>query len=211
MRPRDRPCAIRISPQLPGVRVLASGLTLPRDRLEQLARTLSREERARAERLATPLLRRRFVAARGLLRELLAELLGLAPQGVSISTGERGKPFVAGGPAFNLAHSGGLAVYAFGEENEVGVDVERVRTLAQRDRVAAEVFTSTEQRALRQVKSEHRDRAFAQIWTRQEARLKAAGAGLGLMGDEAYETSDWALASFEPAPGFVGATAVWSS
>jgi 4'-phosphopantetheinyl transferase len=193
------------------VQVLASGLTLSGGRLEQLARTLSREERERAERLTTPLLRRRFVAARGLLRELLGELLGLPPQRVAISTGEQGKPFVGGGPAFNLAHSGDLAVYAFNQANEVGVDVERVRTLEQRDRTAAEVFTSAEQRALTQVAAEHRDRAFAEIWTRKEARLKATGVGLRLMNDEAYETSDWALASFEPAPGFVGAIAVSSS
>jgi phosphopantetheinyl transferase (holo-ACP synthase) len=88
---------------------------------------------------------------------------------------------------------------------------ERVRTLAQRDRSTAEVFTSAGQRALRQVATENRDRASAEIWTRKEASLEATRVGLRLMNDVAYETSDWALASFEPAPGFVGAIAVSSS
>lgn len=64
---------------------------------------------------------------------------------------------------------------------------------------------------MRQVATEHRDRAFVEIWTRKEARLKAAGGGLRLIDDLASETSECALASFEPAPGFVGAVAVSSS
>jgi 4'-phosphopantetheinyl transferase len=177
-------------------------------------------------RLATPLLRRRFVAARGLLRELLAPLLCVLPEELEIEAGAGGKPRVDGGPFFNLAHCGELAVFALGPA-EVGVDVERVRPLRDRDRVAAEVFTPRERSALDTVAAERRDEAFAVGWTRKESYLKARGDGLGIplqrlevtvrpdeparllwVADEPREPARWSLTTFVPAPGYVGALAV---
>src|SRR5688572_19966762 len=60
--------------------VWSAWLDQPEERVVQLARVLSDDERRRATKLRFERHRRRFVAARGLLRLLLGQYLGLAPE-----------------------------------------------------------------------------------------------------------------------------------
>ena len=64
--------------------------------LRQLESTLSLEEKARADRFHFVNDRNRFVAARGLLRELLGGYLRQAPATLEFSYGKHGKPFLSG-------------------------------------------------------------------------------------------------------------------
>src|SRR5688572_19430984 len=173
--------------------------------LEQL---LTQEERRRAAAFAFERDRRRFVAARARLRRLLGERLGVAPHAVRILYNPQGKPQLAPGYdrdlRFNVAHSGELAVYAFADGADVGIDVEAVRELDDADAIAASAFSPGEYRAYRAF-------GFFYCWTRKEAYLKALG--LGLQPElQALDTSlpprGWRMESFAPAPGFVAALAV---
>jgi 4'-phosphopantetheinyl transferase len=163
-----------------GATVVAAPLTVSTARRHALEATLAAEERERAARLASDELRRRFVVARGLLRERLGALLGVAPGAVAIGYGRHGKPRVAGPLRFNVAHSGELVLVATAWEREVGVDVERVRRLSDPAGLAAAVLAPEEQEALAALPEHERGLALLRAWTAKEAYLKARGNGLSV-------------------------------
>lgn len=217
------------------VDVWVAGLDVSSTALAAYADLLAADERERVERLHFDHLRTRFIAGRGILRSLLAGYLHVAPESIVFSYGEYGKPLLAfpdaaamGLPAFafNLAHTQSLAAYAFASSGRIGVDIECVRPVVERDQIVKQYFSSREWRALAALPIEQRDEAFYLGWTRKEAYLKALGAGLvhpldsfnvsltpgdpALLeiapGQPAQET--WSLLPFVPAPGCHGAVAL---
>ncbi|MDE3066696.1 MAG: AMP-binding protein [Verrucomicrobiota bacterium] len=166
------------------VHVFCAWLDLPASRLEQLAETLSGDERARAGRFAFARDRDRFLAGRGLLREILGRLLRVEPAQLVFAYGDHGKPRLAGPVAgrfmhFNLAHSGALGVYAVSARHEVGVDVERLRPVAEAGRIVANYFSEGERKYWLSLAERERTEFFFSCWTRKEALLKATGDGIG--------------------------------
>jgi 4'-phosphopantetheinyl transferase len=154
-------------------------LDLPASARRGPAVCLSPEERQRADRYHRPLDRRRFVAARGWLRHLLARQLLCAPSEVPIVTDDLGKPRIAGSNLrFSAAHSAGIALYATSWTMEVGVDIESIQATADVDRIAARFFTRAEQRALASLPPAQRRDASFRCWTRKEAYGKGIGTGL---------------------------------
>ena len=188
-----------------------------------LAACLSADERERAGGLLTGTHQRRFVVARGMLRQLLGRYLDQAPDAVAFSRGAHGKPFLQkGGLHFNVSHTHELALYAIARNREVGIDVEWPRPQVAHEQIAARFFSLEEQEALAQVPDEERRAAFYNIWTRKEAYVKARGdgiaAGLGTfavsLGAEAVllrsdegrdEVERWKLMALKPADGYVAA------
>ena len=189
----------------------------------ELAAGLSAEESERASGLLTGTHQRRFVVARGMLRQLLGLYLDQDPGAVAFSRGAHGKPFLQkGGLHFNVSHTHELALYAIARNREVGIDVEWPRPQVAHEQIAARFFSLEEQEALAQVPDEARRAAFYNIWTRKEAYVKARGdgiaAGLGtfavslgaeaalLRSDEGRdELERWKLMALEPATGYVAA------
>jgi 4'-phosphopantetheinyl transferase len=139
-------------------------------------------ETARSARFRSEPARRRFIGGHVLLRTVLGEFVGVAPQKLRFDHGPRGKPRLANNPAdsvwFSLAHSGELAVVAISATSEVGVDVERIRPIPEALKIAERAFDSSSCTALRETAPEHRDATFLRCWTRLEALVKAAGCGL---------------------------------
>lgn len=150
--------------------------------LARLERVLAPEESDRARGFRTAALRAAFIAARGLLRAILARSLGLDPARLPLEAGAGGKPRVAL-PArlrFNLAHSGGCALYALGHDRELGVDLERVKPMPDAESIARRFFSPAEAADILSLGARERDAAFFRCWTRKEAYVKATGEGLGL-------------------------------
>lgn len=184
------------------------------------ARLLSAEERARAERLALPRDRMRFVAGRSRLREILAGYAGVPPERLEFGYGPHGRPAIEA-IDFNLAHADDIAALAVCRAFPVGIDLERLREL---DAATARRYLSARELAeLGALPAEQRGVAQIRAWTRKEAYLKALGLGLaadpggvevsigaeaelrsGLDGDAAR----WSLRNLSPAPGVIGALAV---
>src|SRR5436309_1175215 len=77
------------------VHVWRAPLDLPHDRLESLRGALAQDERERASRFHFERDRRRFIAARGLLREILGRYVGLSPGGLWFGYTPYGKPHLA--------------------------------------------------------------------------------------------------------------------
>lgn len=147
-------------------------------------RWLSHDERARAARFAAPEEGRRFAVARAVLRSVLGEVCGLAPDEVVLGTEEGGRPVIVPcdgrrPPDFNLSHSGRWALIAVAPPGRrVGVDLEwegrEVDCLA----MARTMFQPAETRRLEVLEGVRRRREFFRLWTAKEAYVKADGAGV---------------------------------
>jgi 4'-phosphopantetheinyl transferase len=155
---------------------------------------LSAEERARASRFIRARDGRRFMICRGSLRLILGQLTNTSPRDVAFRFGNGGKPELARGPRddgpllrFNVTHSEDLALIAVSLDVEVGVDLERLRTISEAARIVESYFTPAEQAQFATLEEPARASAFLRGWTRKEAILKAKGVGLaGLAAN--YET-----------------------
>lgn len=144
----------------------------------QLEALLDPGESARAARFATPDQRRRYVVSHGVLRLILSRFTGRDPGAIPIAIGKRGKPFVAGGPHFNLSHSDDLALVAVATGGPVGVDVERLRPDLGLDVLARGLLPAPDVEQIEALPPDRRGRAWFQAWTRLEAVAKASGEGL---------------------------------
>lgn len=189
---------------------------------------LSEEERARAERFHDAKARIAFVVARNWLRRVLALYVPVPPPQLRFGETAFGKPFLAsahgGRPvAFNLSHSGELAIVAVAQDMPVGIDIERIRPVSAD--LLAGCLAPRELAMLAALTPELREESFIRCWTRKEACLKAIGVGLNgspasfevsldpsgarllaVESDQA-EADLWQLADLEPAPGYCGTLA----
>jgi 4'-phosphopantetheinyl transferase len=141
------------------------------------------EERERAEQFPLEEPRRRFVVTRATLRTLLGQYLGCAPDHVTLEFTTHGKPRLAKGQAasgikFNVAHSCDYALIAITTRWEVGVDIERLRSVKYAEHIARRYFHPTEIETIMAVPPEVRDAVFLRCWTGKEAVLKAIGSGI---------------------------------
>lgn len=148
--------------------------------------TLSHPERERASRFGLGHLRQRFITAHGILRDILSRYIGVGPECLQFETDVYGKPSLVGaGQAealkFNLSHSEERAACAVARNRRIGVDVERLREIPERESIAAHYFTRGEQGIINNfVTADEKNRAFLTCWTRKEAYIKAIGRGLSI-------------------------------
>ena len=157
-------------------------LDQPPKPLAKLAATLAAVEQERAARFRFPEPRDRFIAGRGLLRELLGAYLNRPAAALRFEQGAHGKPALAGvdagtGLHFNLSHSGGRALYAVARR-EVGVDLECLDRNLNPAAILERVCTPREWAVFQALPTERIRPAFFACWTRKEAIAKALGGGL---------------------------------
>jgi 4'-phosphopantetheinyl transferase len=119
--------------------------------------------------------------ARRALAALLAGYLGGA-DAAELEVADNGKPRLAREPgrlAFNLSHSGGLALIAIAPGGtEIGVDVERLRPRRDLARLAERWLPPADAAAVAAAAESEREAVFYAAWTRHEARVKCTGAGI---------------------------------
>jgi 4'-phosphopantetheinyl transferase len=157
---------------------------------------LATDERTRAAAFHFAPDRHRYIVGRGVLRSLLGAYTGRAPGELEFRYGAFDKPQLLGpGPQFNVSHSGAVALLAFIDGVEVGVDVElEGGEEFPRERIAERFFSAAEVGVLRSLPAHARPRAFLRCWTRKEAFIKARGDGLSLP----LDSFDVTLAPDEP-------------
>lgn len=199
---------------------------------EALFLTLNPDEQGRAERYCFQKDREHFIAARGVLREILGGYLKLEPEQLRFSYNAYGKPALVGedggcGLRFNLSHSHGLALFAIARGREIGVDVEFIRSRLTDEQIGERFFSPREVAGLRALPAEMQREAFFACWTRKEAFIKAKGKGLSLPLDQfdvsltpgepaslmntqedPHEVFRWSLRELFPGRGYAAALAV---
>lgn len=194
------------------------------DMIRRLSSVLNEEEQNRAKRYLLERDKIQFIAARGILRELLARYLRSSAEDIEFVVGAKGKPSTRSNPElrFSLSHSRGLVLYALSKNRELGVDVELQRTEFSIGDIVENYFSAREKAEFLALDGNAQNLAFYVGWTRKEAYLKARGEGLHMKlnafdvsvdpGRPALLRSDdaarWEVHSFCPAPDFVAALAV---
>ena len=193
---------------------------------------LSADEIARAERFYFERDRSRYIIGRGILRTLLGKYLGTEASEIQFNYGPHGKPTlepVSMGQTlqFNLAHSNDRAIFIFGWDRPVGIDIEHVRPLQDADRFAEQFYSARETALINSLPGDDKWNAFYKLWTCKEAFLKAQGSGLTVplnqvevfldgedtarliaIGGDTVQAADWKLWIFNPLPGYQAAIAI---
>jgi 4'-phosphopantetheinyl transferase len=143
-------------------------------------RLLDEAERQRAARYRREADRARFMLARTTLRCLLGRRLGLAPQALVFCSNPFGKLALPPPHAlhFNTSHSGDWVLHAFSASAPVGVDVEAIACDWAALQPLDNVLAPAERDWLLSLRVRERPAAFAAIWVRKEAYVKAQGQGL---------------------------------
>jgi 4'-phosphopantetheinyl transferase len=162
------------------------GITLdgPQRCLERCAGWLDEVEQHRATRLVREDTRQHYVLAHGGLRVVLSRYLGVDPKGVTLARSARGKPFLTrelrerSAITFNLSHAHGRALIAVSKTQEVGVDLEFVRSQIEVAKLSKRYFACSEHAAIMQAPEDQRAARFFRYWVAKEALLKAEGIGL---------------------------------
>jgi 4'-phosphopantetheinyl transferase len=189
---------------------------------------LSQDETAAADRRIAAV-RSEFIFSRAILRVLTGRYTSTPPARICFSLGRNGKPGLSEFPAwphFNVSHSGGLALYVFAANCELGVDVEQIRPFDDMDSIGKKFFCTEETAHLRSLPGNEQTDAFFRCWTRKEAYIKAGGEGLSLPLDSFQVTlrpddpakfvhigagreaaDSWTLHDLSLIPGYAGALA----
>src|ERR1700680_4266359 len=204
------------------VHVWRFALDLEQSALQVLWSFLSEEERLRTGRFQFVVHRERFIAARGILRLILALYENRESVDLHIGYGVHGKPYLVGvcGASdlhFNLSHSAGLAVLAVGCNGELGVDLERVDFKIDVDQIASRLFSPQEVMTLQALPADRRHELFFLFWPRKEAYIKALGVGLSgqsdtllMSGASEIVGAKWWRCDLDFGPSYVGALVVRS-
>lgn len=181
--------------------------------------TLAADERNRSGRFRFERDRRRFVVARGALRDVLGRYVGTRPDQIRFAYNPFGKPELSpeigrrvaaccaptSRVRFNVSHSADLAIIAVAADTDVGVDLERVRE-ADYTEIVRYFFSAAEVDELNTVPSHVQAQAFFSCWTKREAYVKARGEGL--VDGPVEFCGRWSFFPLQPAQGYIGTLAV---
>ena len=212
-----------------GVDIWVAHLDEVAGEMERFCALLDGAEMERVARLPSDLARRRFTAKHAIRRLLLAGYLEQRPEQIAFPSAEGQKPRLQGlnrdGVHFNDSSSDELAVFAVAHLVKLGIDVERIRPIADAASIVARFGSPVERAALSADLAD--DETFLRWWTAKEAFVKAIGTGLdhplgafsiSFPSDDELRllevdgsrdaASRYSLTGLTPAAGFVGALVV---
>jgi 4'-phosphopantetheinyl transferase len=168
---------------------------------------------------------------RAQLRTVLGRYLGRAASQLEFRYGAHGKPALHGGShdarvRFNMSRAHELGILAIQLDDDLGIDIERIRPFPDALHIAERFFTPDEHHTLRALPATELDAAFFRYWTRKEAVVKSLGLGLSqpmdaftlsrhpgaaaervAVGGAGGDVCRWLVALRPSAEGYVGALA----
>jgi phosphopantetheine--protein transferase-like protein len=168
-------------PPVPGIVIAAfvdHGLCDENDLLRHLADV----ERNKALQLNDPVERRHFIVRRCFQRVFLKTVLdwkGALPD-LTIEHRVDTQPFCPDAPLYQLSFSssGPVALACAALHHRVGIDIEKIRVIANVQDLAARFFTAEEYQSLSKYAGDAQSLCFLRMWTAKEAGLKALGKGI---------------------------------
>lgn len=206
--------------------------------ISRCRRILAPDEIERAQAFQTPSTGNQFILYRGALRLLLSRYTRYWPGRIRYTHGPHGKPslahprFFPSGTdlEFSISHSGDYALIGITRGRPFGLDIERLRPIADAGEQIERFFTPTESADFNALPPEHQPHGFFNCWTRKKSFVRALGEGFAqtmprcevtlvpgkppklrrhalLPGDEAR----WMMFSFEPASGYTAAISIMST
>lgn len=166
----------------------ASSVALDDPRVARAVAALPADEQERHGRFRFARHRHRFAVTRWLVRTVLAESVGCAPDALRFETNRWGRPELAApqagvGLRFNVSHTDEhivLAVLPRGTDVPLGIDVESLDAIDDPVRLCDRYFAPAEIAALHALPQAAQVERFFALWTLKEAYIKARGMGLSL-------------------------------
>ncbi|MEX1118891.1 MAG: 4'-phosphopantetheinyl transferase superfamily protein [Terrimicrobiaceae bacterium] len=116
-------------------------------------------------------------ASQNVLLRLLANYSGVPAPSLKLRRAPFGKPYLEGGPHFNLSHSAGATAVAISHD-EVGIDIEHPERRTSALELAKKYFTPSENAFLSKLPDSQMSRAFLRHWVSKEAITKLVGVGI---------------------------------
>ena len=177
---------------------------------ESFLSCLDTNELARAESYSKPLLKWRYIEARGRLKFLLADYLDISPNHVQIAQTEHGKPYLPNHPqlVFNISHTANQLVIAVAKHCQLGVDIERIQARSTLAALVKKCFSTSEAAYWQNLPESEKAWVFYQFWTKKEAFVKATGRGIAL-GLQQCEVNTPEAERFVAVPESCGTAAQW--
>lgn len=140
---------------------------------------LSVDELDRLATLQNPFLRRRYLAVRVRVRQILSQYLQLDPAELVFVRGEFGKPALDNQSVFfNVSHTENCLVLAVASFEAVGVDVERISLRRNLHGLAKRCLSAVEFEFWLGQPEALQTELFYQFWVGKEAFVKAVGRGI---------------------------------
>ncbi len=134
------------------LRLYRVALTADQVQLVTCMRHLSPDEQQRASRFRTEIEHRRYVITRARLREVVGQVLDMAPRAVSFVYSASGKPSldrnIQDSVHFNCSHAGELGLIALASE-PVGISIAPIQLFDDALALADTAFSTSEQAQLR--------------------------------------------------------------
>ncbi len=185
------------------------------------AACLSPAEAERHRGISDPEAALHYATAQGGLRQILGRYLQTEPSTIHLLRHLRGKPYVTGGPEFNITHTADHILIAFADR-PIGLDVEIASRRVSARELARKFFSPREIAHLEAQPDALRGETFLRFWVAKEGTVKLSGDGIyhGLRDVEVcldaaggpsgtYRGRPVCLTELRPAPGVVAALASW--
>ena len=159
---------------------------------------LDADERARYQRYIGSQKKLEFLTGRTLLKQVLADRLGVTPQSVSLSVTANGKPYLpalveTSLPFFNLSHANGTYLIGL-SKCPIGVDIELPRPIELA--TIRHFLTPNEYQQIKSLPKSMHSTLFFRLFTAKEALLKATDKWWKLDDIQlTLEHLDWKLAT----------------
>ncbi len=116
-------------------------------------------------------------ASQDLLMRVLSLYSGIPAKNLNVRRAPLGKPYLEGGPCFNLSHSAGATAIAVSGQ-DVGIDIENPHRKTSSRELALRFFSSLEIAFLSRCPESQVGRAFLRHWVSKEAITKLVGVGI---------------------------------
>lgn len=143
---------------------------------------LSDDELARYRRFRFEHHARDYLLAHALARSSLSRYAGTTPGNWCFTSGEHGRPEIAGSNPqqlrFNITHTDGLVGCAITSASDCGLDAEKLVPRRMMPAVARRMFSAQDCRRLEALDESSQTDFFLSRWTLREAYVKARGIGI---------------------------------
>ncbi len=194
-----------------------------------LQHTLAPDEKERAGRFRYTKDRNYYIVVRGMLRNILSRYINISPEQIQFRYNDYGKPYLnplhnKAKLQFNMSHSSGFALYGIVHDDEIGIDIERISSIPEIDKLMDDYLTGEEKTRFHVLALNERTEKFFRYWTLKEAFIKAKGCGLALsmsqvevqeesgkfvslidIKERPKEASHWSIYPLSPAAGYAAA------
>lgn len=171
----------KISPN--EVHIWRSSLSSNVDILDSYLQTLSNDEITRANSFYFKKDKICYIAARGILRNILGRYNHIKPKTIKFIYSKLGKPYLITKQNnqnlyFNISHSRNYLLCTITKNTDIGVDIEHCQNISNLDEVAAYLLSEHEYIDLQNLFNDKKHDYFYKVWTLKEAFVKTLGIGL---------------------------------